>query len=162
MRASSSTLRDDSSPFMMEILPDLRIFVCDRSITRPKEEEAEVLPADVTEPSEALYMTFVSARLSSFSSCEGRRGRTWHLSGLHVPQVQFDSSVQRLWTCFSHWGLLNFLSAWLCEHRWHLLLCADEGGVYSPVMGSCLLMTVRAMSSRSSDVVLPDMVSRVV
>ena len=76
MRASSSTLRDDSSPFVMEILPDLRIFVCDRSITRPKEEEAEVVPTDVTEPSEALYMTFVSARLSSFSSCEGRRGET--------------------------------------------------------------------------------------
>ena len=54
MRASSSTLSDDSSPILMEIFPDLRMFVCDRSMTRPKEEEAEVVPADVTEPSEAL------------------------------------------------------------------------------------------------------------
>ena len=43
MRASSSTLSDDSSPILMEIFPDLRMFVCDRSITRPKEEEAEVV-----------------------------------------------------------------------------------------------------------------------
>ena len=76
MRASSSPLSDDSSPSLMEILPDLRIFVCDRSLTKPKEEEAEGVPAAVTEPSEALYMTFVSARLSRFSSCRGRRGRT--------------------------------------------------------------------------------------
>ena len=76
MRASSSTLSDDSSPTLMEIFPDLRMFVCDRSITRPKEEEAEVVPADVTEPSEALYMTFDSARRSSFSSCEDERGKT--------------------------------------------------------------------------------------
>jgi hypothetical protein len=107
-------------------------------------------------------MTFVSARLSSFSSCRGRRGGTWRLSGLHISQVQLDSSVQRVWTCFSHWGLLHFMSAWLWEHRWHLLLWVDGGGVYSPVMGPCLLMTVCAMSSRSSGVVLPDMVSRVV
>ena len=76
MRASSSTLRDDSSPNLMDILPDLRIFVCDRSITRPKEDEAEVVPADVTEPSEALYMTFDSARRSSLTSCEDERGKT--------------------------------------------------------------------------------------
>ena len=57
---------------------------------------------------------------------------------------------------------MHFISAWLWEHRWHLLLWVDGVGVYSPVMGSCLSMTVRAMCSRSSGFVVPVMVSRVV
>ena len=66
--ASSSTLRDDSSPTRIEILPRRVMFVCDGSITIPKEDDALVVLAFVTDPSDELYIVRTSALLSRFAS----------------------------------------------------------------------------------------------
>ena len=88
MSASSSTLRDDSSPMRIEILPRLVMFVCDGSITSPKEDDALVVLAFVTDPSDELYIVRNSALLSRFLSWEGCSGCTCFVSTVHAEHVQ--------------------------------------------------------------------------
>ena len=88
MSASSSTLRDDSSPIRTEILPRRVMFVCDGSITIPKEDDALVVLAFVTDPSDELYIVRKSALLSRFLSWDGCSGCTCFLSTVHAEHVQ--------------------------------------------------------------------------
>ena len=65
IRASSSTLRELSSPVLILIFPLRLMFVCWWSMTRPNDDDALSVLAPMTDPSEALYIVCVSALSSS-------------------------------------------------------------------------------------------------